>query len=150
MTTFLEIVLKIQQSVLLLVGDLQMIEAQQEILLNQTPLQIYNVNLNMFHVNVWDQKVNNTREGADMEDNIHVGDRVRLIGLPDWLIHDLPEEEQIEMKEFIGQCATVNKIDAYGYIWIGFSHTVEVGETAYCSGHEFGVPKDFLSLCANE
>jgi len=42
-----------------------------------------------------------------MEDVIRVGDRVRLLGLPDWLTHDLPQDEQMEMHSFIGRCTEV-------------------------------------------
>jgi hypothetical protein len=35
--------------------------------------------------------------------DIRVGDRVRLLGLPDWLTNDLPESEQEELHAFVGQ-----------------------------------------------
>jgi hypothetical protein len=76
--------------------------------------------------------------------DIRVGDRVKLLDLPDWLIHDLPESEQVEMRAFIGQCAVVSEIDAYGYFWLGFGCTVEVGDVAYYSGHSFCVPREFI------
>ena len=79
-----------------------------------------------------------------MTNSIRVGDRVRLLGLPDWLTHDLPESEQIEMLAFIGQFAVVNEIDAYGYFWLGFGSTAEVGSAAHYSGHSFGVPVEFI------
>ena len=76
--------------------------------------------------------------------DIRVGDMVRLLGLPDWLTHDLPQSEQEEMRQFVGQRATVCEIDKYGYYWLGFGFTVEVGDTAQYSGHSFGVPREFV------
>jgi hypothetical protein len=79
-----------------------------------------------------------------MISDIRVGDQVKLLGLPDWLTHDLPESEQVEMRACIGQCAIVDKIDAHGYFWLGFGSTAQVGDAAYYSGHSFGVPREFL------
>jgi hypothetical protein len=78
--------------------------------------------------------------------NIQVGDRVKLLGLPEWLTHDLPESEQVEMYAFIGQTTVVCEIDSYGYYWLGFGTTVDVGDSACYSGHSFGVPKEFIEL----
>jgi len=79
-----------------------------------------------------------------MAGNVRVGDRVRLLGLPDWLTHDLPENEQIEMKEFVCQLASVHAIDDYGYVWIGFGTTIESNDSAQYSGHSFCVPPEFI------
>jgi len=81
-----------------------------------------------------------------MRNEIQVGDRVKLVGLPDWLLHDLPKSEQAEMRAFIGHYAVVTEIDAYGYIWLGFGSTIEVGDVAHYSGHSFGVSEEFLEL----
>jgi hypothetical protein len=78
--------------------------------------------------------------------DIRVGDCVKLLGLPDWLIHDLPPSEQVEMRQFVGQTGVVSQIDEYGYFWLGFGSTHEAGESAYYSGHSFGVPREFLQL----
>ena len=43
---------------------------------------------------------------------IQAGDRVRLLGLPDWLVHDLPQDEQTELRAFVGQITEVTDIDA--------------------------------------
>jgi hypothetical protein len=85
-------------------------------------------------------------EGIEMRRDIQVGDRVRLLGLPDWLLHDLPEREQVEMRAFVGQCAVISKVDAYGYFWIGFGNTVEIADIADYSGHSFCVPREFLAI----
>lgn len=79
-----------------------------------------------------------------MHSDIRVGDRVKLLGLPDWLTHDLPESEQMEMRAFVGQWAVVNEIDAYGFFWLGFGCTVAVGDAAHYSGHSFSVPREFI------
>ena len=52
-----------------------------------------------------------------MSTDIRVGNRVRLLGMPDWLVHDLPSSEQVEMCGFIGQSCAASEIDAYGYYW---------------------------------
>lgn len=80
---------------------------------------------------------------------IHVGDHVRLLGLPDWLIHDLPSSEQEEMRAFIGQSAIICEIDSHGNFWLGFGSTIQEGDSAYYSGHSFGVPREFLELAAS-
>lgn len=79
-----------------------------------------------------------------MSDLIHVGDRVRLLRLPEWLTHDLPESEKAEMLAFVGQSAVVTDIDRDGYFWLGFGSTKESNDAAFYSGHSFGVPADFL------
>jgi hypothetical protein len=79
-----------------------------------------------------------------MTGDIRVGDRVKLLGLPDWLTHDLPEDEQVEMRGFIGQSAVVSEIDTHGYFWLGFGSTTQGSDTAHYSGHSFGVPREFI------
>ncbi len=75
---------------------------------------------------------------------IRVGDRVRLMGLPDWLTNDLPESEQEELHTFVGQCAVVSDIDSHGYFWLGFGSTTQVDDSAHYSGHSFCVPREFI------
>lgn len=75
---------------------------------------------------------------------IQVGDRVRLLGLPDWLVHDLPQYEQEELETFVGQITEVTDIDACGYFWLGFGGTVDMDDHARYSGHAFCVPREFL------
>ena len=47
------------------------------------------------------------------------GMRVRIPRLPDWLIHDLPEQEVAQLRNFEGRSLPVLGIDAYGYLWFG-------------------------------
>ncbi|MBT2336532.1 hypothetical protein J7E49_21795 [Variovorax paradoxus] len=83
-----------------------------------------------------------------MSDDILIGNHVRLISLPEWLTHDLPIDEQVEMRTFIGQIAIVREIDSHGYIWIGFGTTSEDSDDARYSGHSFGVPLECIELIA--
>jgi hypothetical protein len=74
---------------------------------------------------------------------IKIGDRVKLIGVPDWLIHDLPEEEKLEILAQIGSIMTVEDIDdIHELFWIGFGYTTEDEENAYYTGHSFSVSKN--------
>ncbi len=75
---------------------------------------------------------------------LRVGDRVTLLGLPDWLVHDLPADEQRELRGCVGRATEVVDIDAHGYVWIGFGQTTDAGDTAHYSGHSFCVPPQFL------
>jgi hypothetical protein len=50
-----------------------------------------------------------------MTAEIRKGDRVRLLGLPNWLTQDLPVDEQEEMRAFIGRSAVVGEVDLHGY-----------------------------------
>jgi hypothetical protein len=77
---------------------------------------------------------------------IQVGDKVKLIGLPGWLLHDLPASEQQELRECVGKTTVVTEIDAYGYYWLGFGTTVEGEHGAFYNGHSFGVPREFIEL----
>ncbi|MDQ1833140.1 hypothetical protein [Massilia scottii] len=81
-----------------------------------------------------------------MSKEINVGDSVRLLGVPDWLIHDLPESEQVEILSFVGQVTVVTEIDAYGYFWVGFGETLFEGSVAHYSGHSFCVSREWLTL----
>ena len=74
-----------------------------------------------------------------------VGDRVRLLGLPDWLIHDLPEDEQRAMRSFVGRCTRITQIDAHGNPWVEFSVATEQPiDAARCEGHEFCISVEML------
>ena len=77
-----------------------------------------------------------------MSTHIPVGARVRLLGLPHWLIHDLPEDEQEEMRSFVGKVTTVKEIDAWGYYWVWFRFIDD--ETRCSTCHDFAITADFL------
>lgn len=76
--------------------------------------------------------------------DLHVGDEVTLISVPEWLLKDLPEEEQKEILSFVGKGAQITEIDRYGYYWVGFGATFASGEEAVYSGHSFAVTADCL------
>ena len=78
---------------------------------------------------------------------LKVGDRVRLLRVPEWLTHDLPEDEQDAIKAQVGTIMVVTEIDAYGYVWLGFGATTTVGDTAEYQGHSFAVDADCVEKC---
>lgn len=86
------------------------------------------------------------QEGVDLRSEIKVGDVVTLIRIPEWLVHDLPEDEQREIASCVGKSAVVSEIDPQGNFWIGFGNTTEIGDTAHYSGHSFGVPREYLQV----
>ena len=48
---------------------------------------------------------------------IAVGDRVRILSIPHWLIHDLPVADQTRLTSYEGQVVTVLEFDQFGYVW---------------------------------
>ncbi|MBF5007768.1 hypothetical protein [Diaphorobacter caeni] len=81
-----------------------------------------------------------------MEETIDVGSEVLLLSIPDWLIADLPLNEQREILACVGHTTTVKSIDDFGYCWIGFGATIDMNDTGFFSGHSFGVPALCLKL----
>jgi hypothetical protein len=59
--------------------------------------------------------------------NAHIlaGDRVRVINIPDWLLHDLPEKDQERLNNHKGTIVTVLKLMSHGYFWLSFSDDTE-------------------------
>ncbi|MET0497426.1 MAG: hypothetical protein ABW106_04030 [Steroidobacteraceae bacterium] len=70
---------------------------------------------------------------------LQAGDRVRLLRVPEWLSHDLLEDELEAIKAQVGCIMEVTEIDAYGYVWLGFGATTTAGETAEYRGQSFAV-----------
>jgi hypothetical protein len=54
---------------------------------------------------------------------IAVGENVRILSIPPWLTHDLPEDEVAALKKREGTVMRVVEIDAHGYIWFGTDNT---------------------------
>ena len=85
-----------------------------------------------------------------MTRDVSVGDRVKLIDMPEWLVHDLPAVEQAEMRACIGQVFVVREIDPHGYLWVGFGVTSDHADAARYSGHSFGVPRGCVQPAQEE
>jgi len=81
-----------------------------------------------------------------MDNEIKIGSRVKLLRLPESLIHDLPVDEQEEMKSYVGKEATIQDIDKFGYFWLGFGETVEDEQNSYYTGHSFCVLPEFIEI----
>jgi len=99
--------------------------------------------------------VNNCRVDATIEGGadriaalmsaIKAGDIVRLQGVPEWLVHDLPANERDTIFGFIGREAVVERIDSHGHVWIGFWATTGDEEGAFCRGHSFCLPRECVT-----
>ncbi|MBK6651848.1 MAG: hypothetical protein IPG42_20420 [Betaproteobacteria bacterium] len=117
MTIFPAIALMTRSEDLHLVAEMRVIWGRRATSQKPMPRQICNANRSMCHVNVLVRKASNIQEGADMESGPKAGDAVRLLGLPSWLLHDLPEDEQAELLACVGKVMQVQEIDSYGYSW---------------------------------
>jgi hypothetical protein len=84
-----------------------------------------------------------------MKNIFKVGDTVKLIAIPAWLVDDLPVEEQEQIRSFVGHQSTVQEVDKFGYVWVGFGSTKDHSDmdSARYSGHSFAVPPDCLEAC---
>jgi hypothetical protein len=49
---------------------------------------------------------------------IKEGDTVRILEIPDWLVHDLPPSEAAVVRSCAGTEMLVYEIDSYGYFWV--------------------------------
>jgi hypothetical protein len=79
-----------------------------------------------------------------MTSQLKVGDCVRLVSVPDWVVHDLPATERQEILSFVGKETVVTEIDSYGYFWVGFGSTVDCDDSSRYSGHSFCVTRESL------
>jgi len=50
---------------------------------------------------------------------ITAGSFVRIIKIPTWLTHDLPEQEVKRLLQCEGSIMEILEVDNYGYIWFG-------------------------------
>ena len=50
---------------------------------------------------------------------IAVGVDARILTIPQWLVHDLPEEDVARLKRVEGTIMKVTEIDDQGYVWFG-------------------------------
>ena len=76
------------------------------------------------------------------EHDFHAGQTVKVLEIPDWLVHDLLQSEREAILARKGTVMVVEDIDGYGYIWLGFGVTVgdEVGATFL--GQSFCLPPE--------
>ena len=54
---------------------------------------------------------------------IEVGTDAKILTIPDWLTHDLPEEDVERLKKAEGTVMRVLEIDAHGYLWFGTNNS---------------------------
>jgi hypothetical protein len=57
--------------------------------------------------------------------DIQAGDRVRITNIPDWLLRDLPEEDQRRLEAQKGQTVTVLALMPHGHLWLSFADGTE-------------------------
>lgn len=50
---------------------------------------------------------------------ITIGTKVKISHLPEWLAHDLPNQEVLRLKTIEGLVMQVLEIDQFGYLWFG-------------------------------
>lgn len=62
-----------------------------------------------------------------------VGEEVEILGVPDWLVSDLPKNERDAIFGCIGKTMRVTEIDEFGGIWVGFgeSRLLTTGDLEY-------------------
>ena len=77
---------------------------------------------------------------------LKVGDRVVFIRAPEWLLKNLPMEEQEEIRSFVGRTAEITELDEFGYFWIGFGTQADEGEESIYAVHSFAVTAECLDL----
>lgn len=46
------------------------------------------------------------------------GDKVRVLAIPDWLVHDLPEEDVEHLRAQIGMVHVIHEVQVGGYLWL--------------------------------
>jgi hypothetical protein len=77
---------------------------------------------------------------------LKVGDRVMFLKVPEWLLKDLPTEEQNEIRSLVGQTTEITEVDEFGYFWVGFGFQANDGDESTYAGHSFAVTADCLKL----
>jgi hypothetical protein len=79
-------------------------------------------------------------------DEFVVGDVVKLLSVPDWLVADLPEAERAAILARVGTEMVVSDIDPSGGIWLGFGQTTFDDEDAVYSGQTFIIEASRIEL----
>jgi hypothetical protein len=79
---------------------------------------------------------------------VHVGSKVRLLGLSGNWFESLPVDEKADVQSMIGEVFEVEEIDAYGHPWIRKSWPNEA--EGKCHSHSVALePAEFESLDAS-
>jgi hypothetical protein len=91
--------------------------------------------------------VRRIEEGAEMAARkFAVGDIVRVLSIPDWLVADLPESERRGILACVGKEMVISEIDKSGDIWLGFGQTVDEEDSATYKGQSFVIEPDRIQL----
>lgn len=107
---------------------------------------IWPVNRNTYPVKTLVPKESSIQGDVNMQSNITIGSYVKLISLPNWLLEDLPENEQQELIRCVGNVFQVSDVDLHGYYWIGFGITTYSEQDSFYSGHSFCVTRECLEI----
>jgi hypothetical protein len=54
-----------------------------------------------------------------------VGDKVRVLAIPEWLIHGLPAEDVDHLNAQAGEVVEVRGLQGHGHLWLSFSDGTE-------------------------
>jgi hypothetical protein len=60
-----------------------------------------------------------------------VGDKVRVLAIPDWLTHDLPEEDVARLNAQVGEVVEVRELQGHGHLWLSLADGTE-GFALHC------------------
>jgi hypothetical protein len=83
---------------------------------------------------------------GDKTHKFAVGDVVRILSIPDWLVADLPDSERAGILDCVGKEMTISEIDKSGGIWVGFGQTVEEDDSAVYRGQSFVIEPGRIEL----
>ncbi|CAN7392844.1 hypothetical protein LJR129_002437 [Acidovorax sp. LjRoot129] len=50
-----------------------------------------------------------------------VGDQVRVLAIPEWLTHDLPEEDIARLNAQVGEVVQIRELQSHSHLWFSFS-----------------------------
>ncbi|MFT3736347.1 MAG: hypothetical protein QM776_15235 [Rhodocyclaceae bacterium] len=56
------------------------------------------------------------------DSRIKTGDRVRVLNIPEWLLRDLPADDQKRLESQKGAVVDVLELMPHGYLWLSFSN----------------------------
>ena len=75
-----------------------------------------------------------------------VGDLVKILSIPDWLVADLPASEKAGILSCVGTEMVISEIDQWGGIWVGFGGVAEGEDSATYTGQSFLVEPNRIEL----